>query len=269
MPPFPKGDLWAAGLGAYFAAMVAANRSPGTIRLHRFYLSKLREAHPRPWDVNLLDLQTLIGNPSWKGDAKKSARTVYRGFYKWGHGMGYVDHDCAFALPAVTVPEGVPRPTPQLIAKRVMRDPDARIAFMALLAGKLGMRAGEIAVLHSDDLNGDLLLIHGKGRKERVVPVVDPLLFGLLQRVDGYAFPGRIDGHLSPGTVSRYVSTALGPGWTAHTLRHRALTEAYKGTKDLLAVGKMAGHARSETTQRYVQIDADALRAALTAAAVA
>ncbi|MEJ7633263.1 tyrosine-type recombinase/integrase [Aeromicrobium sp.] len=267
MPHTPTGDVWAAALGAYYTAMTAANRSPGTIKLHRHYLAGLRDVHRDPWSVGLGDLTAMMSNPSWQGAARKSARTVYRGFYRWAFGMGYVDVDPSLMLPAVTVQPGVPRPTPEMIAKRTMRDPDERIAFMAMLAGYAGLRAAEIAVVHSDDFNDGLLRIHGKGRKVRSVPIVQAELLAQLERVDGYAFPGRIDGHLSPGYVTRLLSEAMPEHWTAHTLRHRAATKAYAGTLDLLAVGQMLGHARAEMTQRYVLVANDALRAALAAAA--
>lgn len=44
-------------------------------------------------------------------------------------------------------------------------------------------------------------------------------------------------------------------------------TQAYAGTRDLLAVGAVLGHSRPETTQRYVRMPDDALRAAAHAAA--
>lgn len=268
MLPSPRSDSWTYALGLYVTAMQAANRSKGTIKLHRYYLDKLSRSHRRPWEVALTDLSAMLAAyPS--GASKKSARTVYRGFYRWAHGSGLIDVDPATALPPVSVPAGLPRPTPQLVAHRTMRDPDRRIALMAMLAGKLALRAMEIAVVHSDDLADGVLRVHGKGRKLRDIPVMDDELLTLLEEVDGYAFPGRIEGHLSPAVVSRYLSRAMGPNWTGHTLRHRALTEAYSATSDLLAVGLFAGHANTDTTKVYVKVSSAALRAAVRGAAAA
>lgn len=269
MLPSPKVDTWTYALTLYFTAMKAADRSAGTIRLHRFYLDKLRQSHSKPWRVTLPDLSAMLASPNWSGSSKKSARTVYRGFYRWAHGSGLIDSDPALLLPAIHVPAGLPRPTPQLVARRAMCDPDGRLALMAMLAGKLALRAMEIATVHSDDLVDGVLLVRGKGRKLRHIPVEDAELLARLERVRGYAFPGRIDGHLSPATVSRYLSELLGPNWTGHTLRHRALTEAYAATADLLAVGLFAGHANTETTKVYVRVSNAALRAAVRGASVA
>jgi len=44
---------------------------------------------------------------------------------------------------------------------------------------------------------------------------------------------------------------------------------SYAGTRDLLAVGAVLGHSRPETTQRYVRLPSDAIRAAVIAASAA
>ncbi len=264
----PQADSWTHAVSLYYTAMQAAHRSPGTIRLHSYYLSRLRQQHRRPWKVTLNDLSAMIAEyPS--GASKKSARTVYRGFYRWAHGSGLIAVDPSLALPPVNVPAGLPRPTPQLVAHRAMRDSDERLALMSMLAGKMGLRAMEIAVVHSDDLADGVLRVRGKGRKLRDIPIEDDELLHRLELLEGFAFPGRVDGHLSPATVSTYLSRHLGPNWTGHTLRHRALTEAYAATSDLLAVGLFAGHSNTETTKVYVKVSNAALRAAVRGAAAA
>lgn len=55
-------DTWAGSLALYGNALQAANRSPGTIRLHRHYLAQLREQHARPWRVSTEDLQRLMAS---------------------------------------------------------------------------------------------------------------------------------------------------------------------------------------------------------------
>ena len=247
----------------------AAGRSPQTIRLHRHYLNQLAVRHNDPCDVEAGDLHRIIAQPSWGPETRKSARTVYRGFFRFLCSTNYRDTDPAAGLPTIHVSEGVPRPTPEGVALAVMNHPDERVRFMALLAGLCGLRVGEIARVHTRDYDKESrqLLIHGKGQKERTVPVVYGPLHRLLGSTRGWAFPGHTNGHLSPGHVTRLLSDAMPEQWTAHTLRHLAGTRAYRGTRDVLAVSKMLGHARTETTQRYVQMDDEGLLAALHAAA--
>lgn len=73
-------------------------------------------------------------------------------------------------------------------------------------------------------------------------------------------FPGADHGHLSPHRVGDLVAAALPGGWTCHTLRHRFATRSYTASGgDLLAVQRLLGHAKPETTQRYVALDVSSL----------
>lgn len=260
------GDIWSVALAGYVIAMQAAGRSAGTIRLHRHYLAQLRERHAHPWRVSTAQLRELLANPAWGPETRKSARTVLRGFYRWAHGEGHVDEDPALGLLPIRVPSRVPRPTPEHVVERLLRHEDARLGLMAMLAAYGGLRAGEIARVHQSDYVAGELLVHGKGGKVRAVPVVDDRLDARLAAARGWAFPNGHGCHLSPGHVSRLLSRAMPPGWTAHTLRHRCATVAYAGTRDLLAVSALLGHSRPETTQRYVLLPDDAVRAAVRAA---
>lgn len=258
---------WAETMTGYMQAMQAGGRSSGTMRLHRHYLMMLAAMYARPFTVTTSQLVVFMARESWAPETRKSARTVVCGFYRWGHGMGYIDENPALRLPTVRVPSGVPRPTPEHLVRQLIHRDD-RLGFMGALAAYGGLRAGEIARVHGHDLDGDCLIVKGKGGKVREVPIVAlPLLTRLEGVGDAWAFPNGYGGHLSPGHVSRLLSEAMPPGWTAHTLRHRMATTAYAGTRDLLAVGAVLGHSRPETTQRYVRMPDDALRAAVTAAA--
>ena len=259
--------MWGTFVGEYVTSLAAADRSPLTIRLHRHYLSVLAEHVHTPHMASTRELQALLARPGWSAETRKSCRSVLRGFFRWQVEAGYRADNPALGLAPVRVPPPVPRPAPETVVARIVRDRDSRIAFMAALAALAGLRAGEISRVHRADLLGDVLRVHGKGRRERVVPITHPALLERLERCDGWAFPGRIDGHLSPGHVSRLLSQALPDGWTAHTLRHRMATKAYAGTRDLLAVGALLGHSKPETTQRYIRLPDDALRAAMSAAA--
>lgn len=261
--------LWALALVLYERAMISAGRSSGTVRLHRHYLARLRELHPYPFAVTTADLQAFLAEPHWAPETRKSARSAVRSFYRWGHDAGHVEVDPAARLASVRVPPGRPRPAPEHVVRQLLADPDARIGLMGMLAAFGGLRAAEIARVHSRDLVGDQLVVHGKGGKVRAVPVVDGRLLARLQLLDGYAFPNGHGSHITPGHVSRLLSRALPEGWTAHTLRHRCASVAYAATRDLLAVGALLGHSRPETTQRYVLMPDDAIRAAARAASAA
>lgn len=260
-----SGDVWGDALRRYTIELQAAGRASGTIRLHRYRLLDLAERHPDPWAVTSADLLEYLAHPEWKPETRKSVRTILRGFYGWAAGEGLIPADPAARLRPVRVPAGVPKPAPEDVVRAALEHEDPRTRLMVQLAAFGGLRAAEVARVHARDLVGDVLRVTGKGGKTREVPLSDPELLDTLRALDGWAFPNRWrpDEHVTPGTVSRLLSQVLPDGWTAHTLRHRMASQAYAGSRDLLSVGQLLGHSRPETTQRYVRLPDDALRAAI------
>ena len=241
----------------YVIALRAAGRSSGTIRLHRHYLDGAARVIPSPWSASSDDLLGVLAHEGWAPETRKSCRGALSSFYRWGHGTGRISSNPAASLPSVRVPAGRARPTPESVYLEALAGADRRGRLLLKLAALCGLRA----------LEGDLLRVAGKGGRVRVVPVLDAELHQAISEAEGWLFPGRIDGHLSPGYVSRLLGELLPAGWSGHTLRHRYGTRAYAGTRDLLAVGELLGHARPETTRRYIALPDDAIRAAALAAA--
>lgn len=140
---------------------------------------------------------------------------------------------------------------------------DGRVRLMLRLAAEVGLRRGEIARLHRRDLlSGPSLLVHGKGGKERIVPIGVELAAALAAAQD-WVFPNGRGGHLHAATVGTLCSAVMPPGWSLHHLRHRFACRAYNGSHDLRAVQELLGHASPAVTQRYVSVDADDLRRAM------
>nr|WP_231974795.1 tyrosine-type recombinase/integrase [Mycobacterium sp. E1747] len=152
---------------------------------------------------------------------------------------------------------------------------DARVLLMARLAGEAGLRRAEVAQVHTNDLidhpEGPQLIVHGKGGKQRVVPITTSLAVEIAHARPhgGFVFPGQIDGHVSPGHVGKLVSKAMPPGWSMHKLRHRFATRGYAGTGNLRAVQEALGHASVATTQRYTAVSSSEVRRVSEAAAQA
>jgi integrase/recombinase XerC len=268
-PGRPAG--WHATIAEYVTTMRAAGRSSGTVRLHRHYLGLLAAEVRNPWQASPAALMAFMAREGWSAETRKSARSVVRAFYRWAYGMGHLEDDPSFALPSVRVPPGRPRPTPEHLVRQLLHHPDVRLALMGMLGAYAGLRAAEIARVHGRDLveSGGMaeLVVRGKGGKVRAVPILNPRLLRRLREVDDtWAFPNGYGSHLSPGHVSKLLSRALPAGWTAHTLRHRCGTQAFRGTRDLLAVSALLGHSQLDTTKRYVLPPDDALRMAVAAA---
>lgn len=253
---------------SYLTWLRASGISPATARLREHYLRRLETSHPTR-DLLTLDqdeLATFLAHPSWAPETRKSARAAVRGFYGWATETDRITTNPARSLATVRVPLGQPNPAPDNVWQRALLTAKPRERLMLLLAGYAGLRRGEIAKVHTRDVAGGSLRVTGKGQRVRQVPLHPVLLDSLSALPEGYAFPGRDDGHLSPGAVGKLLAELLGPGWSAHKVRHRFATRAYAGQRDILAVGQLLGHSKPETTQRYVALPEDALRLAVMAA---
>lgn len=263
---------WTLAINAYTTWLIAGDASRGTIKLRLSYLRRFSVAQPNPWDVktrNLLDW--LAADRSWSSEAKKSARSSLRSFYKWAQADDEtpMTTNPAAALPAIRVPLAKAKPAPTHVVVRAYARADRRERLMVTLGNECGLRGGEICkVRGSDLLDNDMLHVVGKGGRERVVPVSnEELLEALIEAGDGYLFPGNFDGHISPNWTYKLLSRLLGPGWTGHKLRHRAGTRGFRGTHNIRAVQEFLGHASVRTTQIYTAVDEDDIRAVGRAAA--
>jgi integrase/recombinase XerC len=251
----------------------AADRPRTTIKLRKYQLGRLAERCRNPWKATSELLLDWLGNPNWGTETRRSMRSALRSFYGWAHASGRIDHNPAALLPPIKPKEPKARPTPEPILRSALHFADERVQLMILLGARQGLRRGEIAVAHTDDVIEDLagysLRVHGKGRKIRIIPLRDEIARRILTLPKGYLFPGNYQGqgHLSPYWVARLVRRCLDDGWTTHTLRHRFVTKTYRGTRDIHVVQRLAGHARPETTQMYIEMDDESMRAALVFAA--
>jgi len=263
---------WLPVLLVYVAWLRAANRPESSIYLNTYHLRRLGVVTGRaPFDVTTDDLIGHIGRPGWSASTRRSVRTSVRGFYAWGQLTGQTVGNVAAMLPTVSVGIGQPRPAAESDVQVGLSNIDRRTRLMVRLGATVGMRCCEIAVVHTDDLVRDLLgvslIVHGKGSKDRVVPLPDDVARAIEQSGPGYIFPGRIDGHLSAGYVSKLISWALPTGTTGHQLRHRFASQAYLVERDIRAVQQLLGHASVATTQIYTAVPGGAMRRAMLGAA--
>jgi integrase len=246
---------WNLALREWVAEQRAAGLSEATIRLWHGWLKRLAKDHPDPWGVTRSDLVHWLAMPSWAPETRRSARAALRSFYRWGKRRRLIRSDPAKRLASIRIPRAKPRPAPDEVIVEAMARASLRVRLMLMLAAFCGLRRGEIAKVHSDDLTGRLLRVKGKGGVQRDVPV--PLSLAALMRAQssGWLFPsGSASGHLTPGYVGKLMSRALPGRWTAHTLRHAAATAWSDEGLDLHELAELLGHASVTTTRIYTMI---------------
>lgn len=141
-----------------------------------------------------------------------------------------------------------------------------------------GLRASELCGLdlRSVVLGEALLRVHGKGGKERVVPVMGTAAAALsayleqgrgelvgrrsTQAVFLNVRGGRLSRQSVHAIVERYGRVAGIEGLHPHTLRHSYATHLLEGGADLRAVQELLGHANIATTQLYTHVDRSHIR---------
>lgn len=277
-PPRPEHDRdgggpWQDSIRDWATAMRAAGRPATTIRTRTQHVHQLhRETGAEtPWTLTTSDLTTWLADHHWAAETLYSARSSLVGFYRWAHEDGRAPVDPSARLPRVRRTRGTPHPLPDDLMDHLLAVAGPREMLMVLLAGRCGLRRGEVAVVHTRDVilsgSGWTLLVHGKGGRERPVPLPDEIARTILRKDDGWVFPGKIDGHLAPQTVGDLISHMLPAGWSMHALRHRFGTRAYAVEKNLLVVQRLLGHSTPSTTMIYVDVPDDDLRRTVLAAA--
>lgn len=192
-------------------------------------------------------------------------------FYDWLVRVGYIEENPARHLPRPKVPRSVPRPiSEQRLQQALNGAPDDITAYL-MLAAYCGLRCVEMAGLQRDGLREDdkppVVVVSGKGNKERVVPLHPAVLtalraYGLPRRGPIFRRRDGKYGQPTPGNVSLLCNRWLhanGIPDTIHSLRHRAITSVYRNCSDIRVAQTFAGHSSPQTTAGYAAYCPDRL----------
>jgi integrase/recombinase XerC len=143
-----------------------------------------------------------------------------------------------------------------------------------------GLRVSEVVALDWDDVDESLAVVrvHGKGRKERLVPIGRTALEALAayrsrlpelcprRREPDAVFLNRRGRRLTTRSIARLVdhytlASGLAAKISPHALRHSFATHLLGAGADLRAIQELLGHASLSTTQRYTHVNLDQLMA--------
>ena len=232
------------------------------------------------------DLRGFLAARQGEGLSRSSmARlmSTLRGFYAFLDRHGYGHNPAIGAVRAPRPPKSVPKALPAeaalemlSVAGDIQAEPwqAARDAALFTLLYGCGLRLGEALSMRVGDIpKGDTMVITGKGRKQRLVPVLPAVRLALADYVgqcpyalsgDDPLFVGARGGPLNPGVVQRQMRRlrpllGLPDSATPHALRHSFATHLLAGGGDLRTIQELLGHASLSTTQRYTKVDAERL----------
>jgi integrase/recombinase XerC len=292
-----------------FLAMIANERgaSEHTVRAYArevrnfaAYLQETMGDDAGVGSVEHLHIRAYLGLLYERGLTKASAAralAAVRSWFKWLAKEGKVQQNPALLVSTPKLPKHLPRVPSVEEVNRVLNSlegegkakndkvdaaawPERDRVIFELLYG-CGIRNSELVCLDMGSVKwgDDAVLVRGKGRKERLVPLGDEAAVALKAylplREDKLLAAGRAglvhdgplltnlrlrgDCRLTTRSVGRIVKAiALSRGLAAdvhpHTLRHAFGTHMLEEGADLRAIQEMLGHERLSTTQRYTQL---------------
>lgn len=238
--------------------LVRRGLAAATVDARRRRLSAFDRAvgleHAGPEDVEaFLDKRNLSAKSRYDWISHLSS------FYRWAIDHEHLQRDPTAQVIRPKLRRRLPRPinTGDLVTAIQMATPTMR-AWLSLMAFG-GLRCVEVSRLEVDDLLWDdgLVRVHGKGDKERMVPMHEdveralrstplPSRGRLFRRPRGGPYPAA---QISK-EVSEYLSD-LGISATAHQLRHWFGTNVYRTSHDLRVTQELLGHSSPTSTAIY------------------
>ena len=233
----------------------------------------------------LADLATGDGQPACSPATINRKTACLRSFYRHLRREELIDADPTAALSPPTKSRKLPRVLTYAEVKRLLEsvsesDPIALRdrALLEVMYG-CGLRASEAVGLDVNevDLRRGFVRPHGKGNKERIVPLGReaaaavtrylrsgrPELIG--SRAESRLFVNFRGGPLTRQGLYKIIrrhakKVGLEGKMSPHTLRHSFATHLLSGGCDLRSVQEMLGHADVTTTQLYTHLSGERIK---------
>ena len=233
----------------------------------------------------LADLATGDGQPACSPATINRKTACLRSFYRHLRREELIDADPTAALSPPTKSRKLPRVLTYAEVKRLLEsvsesDPIALRdrALLEVMYG-CGLRASEAVGLDVNevDLRRGFVRPHGKGNKERIVPLGReaaaavtrylrsgrPELIG--SRAESRLFVNFRGGPLTRQGLYKIIrrhakKVGLEGKMSPHTLRHSFATHLLSGGCDLRSVQEMLGHADVATTQLYTHLSGERIK---------
>lgn len=257
----------------FITDMRIAHMSPVTMKARIGALRRLNAFLGKPLvEATADDLHTYQETISYRSPATVDIYTRHvRAFYAWAESRDIIDHDPSTGLILPRLRRGKPHPTRLEDLRVILAVSIGPLRRAYVLAAFSGLRCGEICRLRGVDISTDyglpIALIHGKGGKERYVPLLDPVvdeLAGASQRgnlvLNSHGRPYTPD---ALSIASHKHLKDLGIETTLHSMRGTFATHAVRMTRDPLFVRDLLGHASVATTELYMETSLEGAHAKL------
>src|SRR5215217_6382643 len=275
-------------IAIYKQALEGKNFSPQTIKAYMGNLEQFIQwlkTRRVDWDIpyrieriNIVEFINFLAAQKASAETRKRKLATIRGFLKF-----LKDNQIIFGNPADTI-EGPIREErePAILLKTEYKallqvaGGNPRDFAIVMLFLQTGLRVSELVSLKLEDVDfasRELTVLQGKGRKDRVVPLVDQAGTALKSYLavrgggTGYdnVFLARNGTSMDVRTVryrihKYYEEAGIKKNASVHTLRHTFATHQIHNGLKLNQLKEVLGHRQMETTYKYVHLDRTNLR---------
>ena len=212
-----------------------------------------------------------------------------RSFYRWMDKVGLVASNPMLLIRTPRQAKRLPKAIDVEQVEKLLAAPDstdllgARDRAILETLYSTGIRVSELVGINRGDIDesSEALIVRGKGRRERIVPLGSHALAalrhytgmldaaasnnGIRNEPDSPLFINKHGTRLSTRSVrrkvSKYLVTAgLDPDISPHTLRHSFATHLLDNGADLRSVQELLGHQSLSTTQVYTHLSTQRMR---------
>ena len=269
------------------------NYSPNTISSYSYdykYFINFVFNHLSASKVSLKDLQKLALrdfrswlsflktiNPNLSAKSLARARASIKSFYFYCILIKKIKSSEIYNLANPKLPKNLPRAVSENQIIKVInilkceknKFLQLRNTALIYLLWGCGLRVSELLSLNNKQINDNYIIIFGKGKKERIVPLLPEIKIKITEWIEwkhknfnydnDALFISRLGKRLSPRYVQKLIEKLrlqldLDKNFTPHALRHSFATQLLMNGVDLRTLQMMLGHSSLSTTQHYLKV---------------
>lgn len=254
----------------YFINFVCSHLSASKVSLKDLQNLALRDF--RSW---LSFLKTI--NPNLSAKSLARARASIKSFYFYCILIKKIKSSEIYNLANPKLPKNLPRAVSENQIIKVIdilkceknKFLQLRNTALIYLLWGCGLRVSELLSLNNQQINDNYIIIFGKGKKERLVPLLPEIKIKIIEWIEwkrknfnydnDALFISRLGKRLSPRYVQKLIEKLrqqldLDKNFTPHALRHSFATQLLMNGVDLRTLQMMLGHSSLATTQHYLKV---------------
>lgn len=234
--------------------------SPRTVKQWMWILRRFTgwlDADPLTASREDIERWLYVAQPDLSAGSRRNYGNGLACFYQWAAREGMIERAPTDDLEKPKETAHAPDPCPTAIVRKAMDTAEPVTKAMIAFAAFQGLRCGEIAAMRWDHIGDAEMMVMGKGRKQRRLPLHRETAQALaaLHRTGPEVFPDASAHGVSQRGSTFLRAIGLNTRMAMHSLRAWYATTLYQASgHDLLLVRNMLGHSSTEHTARYAQV---------------